>query len=120
MRFVHLLIAGLFFLAAYWQLNDPDPELWVAAYGAVAVLAVYSAFKPTPRMIVLVLATVLGVWWATYLSDFISWVGDGFPTITGSMKAESPYVELVREFLGLTLTLGALGWYYSRSRVAVR
>ena len=120
MRFVHLGLAALFFLCAYWQINDPDPELWVSAYGAVAVLAAYSAFRPTPRMIVLVLATVLGVWWATYLPAFVGWVGDGFPSITGAMKAESPYIELVREFIGLTLMLGALGWYYSRSRVAVR
>jgi hypothetical protein len=32
----------------------------------------------------------------------------GMPTIVGSMKAEEPHIELVREFGGLLLAVAAL------------
>ena len=39
LRAVSALFALLFSFAAVVQLNDPDPALWVLAYGAAAVLA---------------------------------------------------------------------------------
>jgi hypothetical protein len=44
------------------------------------------------------------------LPDFINWVKMGAPTITGSMKAESPFVELTREFLGLVICFAGLSF----------
>ena len=46
--------------------------------------------------------------------DFlVDWVKKGMPSITGSMKAESPHVEYLREFLGLFIILLALLFHYN-------
>ena len=111
MRFIHLLVAALFSLCAYWQLNDPDWNRWVAAYGIVAFVAVRYFFGGLRFIVPLLPAVVLFVWWATYVPDFAGWIGDGMPTITGSMKAESPHVELTREFFGLLIIWATLAVY---------
>lgn len=41
----------------------------------------------------------------TYVQDIFQWISDGFPSITDSMKAASPYIENIRESLGLLLIL---------------
>ena len=111
MRYLHLAVAALFVLCAYWQLNDVDWKNWVAAYGMVAFVAV-RAFSGGLRPIVALLpALVLFAWWCTYLPAFGQWVADGMPTITGSMQAESPYIELTREFFGLLLCWATLAYY---------
>jgi hypothetical protein len=111
MKIVHLIIAFLFVLFAYWQLNDPDWPQWVAMYGFVSVTAIYAAFGHPPKWFSWVGIVVAGIWLATLLPDFINWLRMGSPTITGQMQAESPHVELTREFFGLVICLVALGFY---------
>lgn len=41
----------------------------------------------------------------TLLPGALDWIQDGMPSIVESMKASSPYIELVREFLGLGIAL---------------
>lgn len=43
-----------------------------------------------------------------YIPDIINWAHLGFPSIVGSMEAETPYIELTREFFGLVLCLLAM------------
>ena len=45
------------------------------------------------------------IWMISLLPNAITWVKDGMPTIVESMKASSPYIELVREFLGLLISI---------------
>ena len=118
MRYLHLAVALLFALSAYWQLNDPDPAQWVAVYGMVAYVAVRRFFGGLRPVVALLPALAIFVWWCSYIPDFIAWVNDGMPSITGSMKAESPFIELTREFLGLTMswvTLAIYAWLAYRS-----
>lgn len=113
MRYSHLVVALLFLLFAYWQLNDPDWPIWFAMYGSVAVIAAWRAFSRPPRALIYVALTVAIIWMATLVPDLIVWIREGMPTITGQMKAESPHVELTREFFGLlisSLALGAYAW----------
>lgn len=121
MRYWHIIIAAVFALFALVQLNDQDSLLWVLMYGYVAVVAALAARGRHPRLLIgLGLLVALG-WFATLLPAFIDWLRMGAPTIVGSMKAETPYVELTREFLGLLLCLGALGGYlWLAYRVRVR
>jgi hypothetical protein len=107
MKYLHLAVAALFALCAYWQLNDPDWNRWVAAYGVVAFIAIRYFFGNLRAIVPLLPALVLFGWWTTYVPEFTQWLSDGMPTITGSMKAESPHVELTREFLGLRMCGGA-------------
>ena len=116
MRYFHLLIAALFALFAYWQLNDPDWPQWVLMYGFVTVTALWAFFGTPPKWLPWTGLAVAGVWLATLIPAFIDWLQMGTPTITGQMKAENPHVELTREFLGLLIVILALGGYAARVR----
>ncbi len=116
MRYIHLLVAALFCLFAYWQLNDPDWNRWVAAYGIVAFVAVRAFFGGLRPIVPLLPALVLFGWWCGYVPAFFEWVNTGTPGIAGEMKTEEPHVEVVREFFGLLLCWGTLGWYAWKSR----
>ncbi len=105
-------LSTLFLVFAALQLNDADPWIWVIIYGAVAVLCGLAASgRYFPKLILgAILLTIFGIGW--YLPDFIDWLQSGMTSITSSMQAETPHVELVREFLGLVLVLITLGWLY--------
>jgi len=115
MKYFNLFLALLFALFALVQLNDPDPWGWVALYGFVAIVSAFAAFRHYHKYILYLGLGVVLIWMATLLPDFINWIKMGMPAITGSMKAESPHVELTREFLGLLLCGLALGWHWRRA-----
>jgi hypothetical protein len=107
-------------LFSYWQINDPDPEKWIPIYLGVSICAVlyiarkYFSILPLIGLIVCLIGLV-------FLSpDFIGWIGEGMPTITGSMQAESPHVELVREFLGFFIAGTIYFLYYRLFKKALR
>ena len=111
MKYVHFVIAALFALFAYWQLNDPDWPLWVGMYGTVALIAVWTAVSAPPKVLVYAALAVSGIWMLTLLPDLITWIKEGMPTIAGKMQAESPHIELTREFFGLLICSVTLQWY---------
>ena len=117
MKIANLILVALFLLFAYFQYNDPDPWLWITIYLIVAGICGAAAFGKYNRWLNLAVLAGLTIYWLILLPDFISWVGEGMPTITGSMKAESPHIELVREFLGLLILIAAVGWNVRRLRV---
>lgn len=112
MKITNGILAILFLIFALLQLNDPDPWLWVVIYGAVAVACGATALGRCAPKVILggILLTILGIGW--YLPDFINWLENGMNSITTSMKADTPHVELVRECLGLVLVLVTLIWLY--------
>lgn len=98
---LHLIVSGLFFLFAAMQYNDPDFYIWVPIYMLVGVVVFfYGRGIYNPRVFqVLTALYVLGMFF--YYPDVVSWMQEGTPSIAGSMKAESPFIEFVREFFGL-------------------
>ncbi len=116
MKTLNLILAGLFLLFAIVQLNDPDPWGWTAMYAFVAAVCGFAAFGKTNRYVLWAGIAVALAWMAFLLPEFINWVKMGAPNIATSMKAETPYVEFTREFLGLLICLGALGWQLWRVR----
>ena len=116
MRFTHLIVAVIFIAFGLVQLNDPDPYLWVIVYFGVAICAVGFYFRRYLKWLSLIglVGCLIGV--AMISPDFISWLGDGMPSIVNSMKAETPYIELVREFLGFLIAAVTYGIYYSKIR----
>jgi hypothetical protein len=104
-----ILLALVFALFAYWNLNDPDAAIWVAAYGGVALLFGLAATGRGDRRITVALGALLFGWMLTMLPGMFAWVRDGFPSITEEMKATAPHIEVVREFLGLLIAVVCLG-----------
>ncbi|MEM9544399.1 MAG: transmembrane 220 family protein [Bacteroidota bacterium] len=107
----HKIVAGLFVLFAALQYNDQDFYIWIPIYLIVGVVIwMYGKGKFNLRFLQILLGFyVLGM--ISYYPDVISWIKDGTPSITGSMKAESPFVEFMREFFGLAICAIALGYY---------
>ena len=111
MRFVHLFISIVFLLFALVQWNDPDALIWIIVYLIIALIA-FLAFRGRFYFwICLVFTFTLLVSTTFYVPDVIAWANDGMPSITDSMKASSPYIELVREFFGLLTALLAMTFY---------
>ena len=111
-KYVNLLLASIFILFAYFQYNDPDPLLWIIAYTYVAVCILLYQFTDRSMIPISIGALIsLGAFFS-YTPHIFHWIKDGMPSITGSMKAESPYVEMVRESLGILLILLVLGFYW--------
>ncbi len=52
----------LFALFAYWQFNDPDPEVWVSIYGVAMIFCLLGARSIFPKipLTLVVLVCVLG------------------------------------------------------------
>ncbi|MBL7805708.1 MAG: transmembrane 220 family protein [Saprospiraceae bacterium] len=101
--FIYWTLAVVFVLFALVQYNDPDPLQWILLYGGVAVLYSLAARGRVYRQGVWLWLLAALVWAATLLPAFLAWIDMGEPSIVESMKAEKPWVELTREFLGLTL-----------------
>lgn len=112
MKIRNYLIAGLFFLFAAVQLNDPDPYFWVALYAYIGMVAIIRNFRPMRKVILLGGMAVCAIELFLILPEFLNWMEMGMPTITGSMKAEEPHIEFTREFLGLLICLGTLVFYF--------
>ena len=107
-KYINVLFALVFALFAYWNLNDPDALIWVLAYGSTAVLFTMAAFGRADRRISGALAVALGMWMLTMAPGMVDWFNTGMPSITDEMKATVPHIEVVREFLGLLITVLAL------------
>ena len=116
MKVLHVLAALLFVAFAVVQFNDPDPLGWVAIYLGVAVTAILYLIGRNVSVLGIAGTVVCAVGMLLLLPDFFYWLTHGTPTITGSMKAESPHVELVREFLGF-LIAGVVYFAYFRGNL---
>lgn len=114
MKILNLILAALFFVFASVQLND-DPDdiwFWVIVYAGVGIISAFAAFNRYNMWVI-----VLGIGVVLYqmfrmFPGFLSWLNSGTPSIVGDMQATSPYIEIVREFLGLLLCLFVLIYHY--------
>ncbi len=105
MKVLNLSLMVLFLIFAAVQINDVDPWQWVTWYVFLAVLTGLAAFKRLVALPVWVGLAICVVALVRLFPTFQQWVSDGMPSIIESMKAETPYVEFVREFLGLLIGL---------------
>lgn len=111
-KFFNIIIAVVFVVFAIVQWNDPDPWLWMFLYVYVAVSIMLFEFTDKSSYWLLagiIFCVLLSVY---YVPDIVLWIKDGMPSIATSMKAESKYIELVREFFGTILALVTFSFYY--------
>ena len=116
MKIVNWILTILFALFALVQLNDPDPIVWVIIYATVAMISGFAAVGKYNKNVTLTVIGICIVWMMTLVPGVVDWVNEGMPSITGSMKAESPYIEYLREFLGLFIALLALLFHYFQAK----
>lgn len=121
MRITNIVLSILFLLFAIVQYNDPDPWVWIGIYSFMALISGLAAVNIYPSWILRggILGCLIGL--AILLPGFIDWLSTGAESITQSMKAEKPHIELTREFLGLlicAITLGFLLWQGERNKVS--
>ena len=116
MRYFNLFLCVLFVVSAVLQFNDPDPIFWIAMYTGMAIVAGMAAFNKYFTFLILLGLAVTGYELFKLWPAFWMWLTSGTPSIVGSMKAESPHIELVREFLGLLICFLVLVFYYFRGR----
>ncbi|MEJ8569147.1 transmembrane 220 family protein [Elongatibacter sediminis] len=99
----------MFVLMAAIQLNDPDPVYWVAVYAAVAIVSLAAATgRSMPRFGLIALGVVLaGMLIAA--PGFVEYLRHDYWTeIGGAMRADAPWIESAREFIGLVMAAAAL------------
>jgi len=111
-KYLNILISLLFLVFAVVQLNDPDPWLWVMLYvyvSACILLFTFTDKSTYPLMIGSLICLFISI---GYIPDVNDWFKDGMPSIASSMKAESLYIELVREFFGILIALMTCIFYY--------
>lgn len=112
MKIFNLILAALFALFAIVQLNDPDPAFWTAVYGVMALVCGLAAFEQYNIWLLLAILAVLIFELFALFPTLSGWIDQGMPSIVGSMKAESPYIEFVREFLGLVICFIVILFHY--------
>lgn len=103
MKWAIIALCIIEILAAIVQWNDPDPYLWIIAYLIPCVLTFFYFRKTLHSYVAMGTLIVYLFFLSTYIPSITGWIMDGMPTITGSMKAESKYIELVREGGGLLI-----------------
>lgn len=117
-RIINFLLAGMFLLFAFVQVNDPDPVIWILIYGMMAVLCIMAIFAYYPRPILIGVAVLYTLYAMVYLPGVITWLGteDKAALFDDVAKMEHVYIEEAREFLGLAICLVVLVFYIIRSR----
>ncbi|MEJ7645500.1 MAG: transmembrane 220 family protein [Chryseolinea sp.] len=122
MRVVNFLLAVMFLLFAFLQVNDPDPLIWILIYGTMAVLAVMAIFEYHPKRFLIGLIILLAGYSAVYFRGVLEWLKqeDKSGLFDEVAKMEHWYIEEAREFLGLLICIVVVAFYYFRSRKGVK
>jgi hypothetical protein len=117
MRILNFILAIMFLSFAFLQLNDPDPVIWILIYGSVAVSCVLAAFEIYSPKFLIALAALLVIYSLTFIQGVMTWLGteDKTTLFSEEMKAQFPYIEESREFLGLWICILILGLYIFRA-----
>jgi hypothetical protein len=117
MRILNALLTLIMAVFAILQWNDPDAWLWIFIYGYVTLTAGLSFTGLRLKWFIIpgIIGLLIGI--ALDTPEFADWIRSGMPSITGHMKAESPFIEVIREFLGLLIALGVMVYlfFYDRS-----
>lgn len=117
MRILNYILAVMFMLFAFLQVNDPDPVVWILIYGVMAVLCILAAFDFYPRKIIPVLGAVFFLYSIYFFPGVQEWMAqeDKTQLFDNVAKMEHVYIEESREFLGLLICVAVLTFHYIRA-----
>ncbi|HEY3405884.1 MAG TPA: transmembrane 220 family protein [Ohtaekwangia sp.] len=117
MRVVNFLLAVMFLLFAFLQLNDPDPVIWILIYGGMAVFCIMAMFEYYPKKVIIGVLVIFAGYSILYFDGVTAWLqsenkSELFDEVA---KMRTWYVEEAREFLGLLICVLVLVVYWFRS-----
>jgi hypothetical protein len=117
-KIINFLLAAMFVVFAYLQINDPDPVIWILIYGVMAVVCVLAMFNYYPRPILFALVIFYTLYSFFYLPGVEEWLAkDNKAQLFDNLaKMEHPFIEESREFLGLAINVLVLAVYLVISR----
>lgn len=116
-KVIDATLAILFLLFAAVQFNDPDPLLWIAIYGIVAMISVGAFFNRYHQYTLISLIGIITVWSLILLPNVFTWLTtSNLNEIAGEMMSDKPYIEGTREFGGLLIADLALIYHWVVSR----
>jgi hypothetical protein len=106
------------------QLNDPDPLVWILAYGLVAFCVAAPSGRDWSARAAWLTGGVLLTLALGALPGFVGYLLSGdFGAIVAEMRPDRPHVESAREFLGVliaALVLAGMRWRSLSSRQSGR
>ena len=115
-KLINWVVCVVFLLFAFVQLNDPDPYVWVAIYGLIAIFFAVSNFRNIPKIIIQVLIIGLVLFALYHVGYFYDWLlSNDKSELFGDMIYDKPYVEGTREFMGLVIATGSLIYLLKKS-----
>ncbi len=118
MRIVNFILAVMFLLFAFVQINDPDPVIWILIYGAMAVLSIMAIFEFYPTKFMIGLLVLYILYSIVYVPGVLEWLRQDNKAMLFDdvAKMQYPYVEEAREFLGLWICIIVLIVFVIRAR----
>jgi len=118
MRILSFILAVMFVVFAFVQVNDPDPIIWILIYGVMAVICVLAAFGIYPRKFMIGLAIAYTLYSIYYFPGVREWLQHDEKSLLfdNLAKMEFSYIEESREFLGLMICVIVLIFYLIKSR----
>jgi hypothetical protein len=102
------IFAIVFVLFSYWQLNDPDPILWVPIYGVATYVSIQAFRHKTNSELLIVLFVLSATAGLQIWSEMTAW--EGFITDGLSMKTMNQ--ELAREAVGIWIASFSFAIHY--------
>ena len=112
MRKAQIVLGGifgiLFSMFTYWQLNDPDPILWVPVYATAVYTSLQAMLGKTNPELLLILFCLSFFAGLQLWVEMTAW--EGFLTDGLSMKTHNQ--ELAREAVGLWIATGSFALFY--------
>ena len=127
------LLAGLFAVFAFFQLNDTNPEIyhrpsvidawsWVAFYGLISILCLVSIFRPIPLALLGAAALFCAYEMATTAPGLYRnlFEAESFTMTGASMAPSRSEVELSREFFGALIGLFGITFLWWQVKKAMR
>jgi hypothetical protein len=118
MRIVNFILAAMFLIFAFVQINDPDPVIWILIYGAMAVFCIMAIFEFYPGKILAGLLALLILYSFVYIPGVMEWIKQDNKALLFDdvAKMQYPYIEQAREFLGLLICVGVLTLHLVRAK----
>lgn len=112
MKIINFLLALVFLVFAFVQVNDPDGAYWILIYGAVSVLCVLAMFRYYPLKVIWGLIFLYVIYMGFLFPGVLNWLAEDDKSVFfDQMQVEKPYIEESREFFGIFLAVMALAFH---------